>query len=109
MLAVAAGGVQPRDAYPVAFLDPLDAGADGGDKSDAFVSRDERQRWLDGPVSVSRMQVGMADAGGDHLDEHLAGRHLGYRNLLDLQGLAEGVNDSGLHRLHELLRFIVIV
>src|SRR6185436_11878905 len=92
VFAVAAGRVQPGHADTVAFLDPADPSADLGDIADAFVARDERQAGLDRPVADRGMQVGMTDAGGDDLDQHLAAR-----DFWDGDGLPEGVDDGRFH------------
>ena len=99
VLAVAAGGVEPGHADPVALLDVLDAAADGGDVADALVAGDERRVRLDRPVALGGVQVGVADARG--VDRHLdhAGARLGDRHLVDGQRLAELANDGGFHGL----------
>ena len=88
MLAVAAGGVQPGHADPVALLDRRDAGADGRDGADALVAGNEGRRGLHRPVAVGGVQVGVAHARGLDLDQDLARARLGYRHLLDRQRLA---------------------
>jgi hypothetical protein len=43
------------------------------------------------------MDVGVAQSTGFDLDDHLSWSWLGLRNLLDAQGLIEGVNDGSSH------------
>lgn len=99
VLAAAAGGVQPGDADPVAFLHSGHSAAHRGDVADAFVTGNERQRRLHRPVALGGMQVGVADAGGFDLHQYLPGA--GQRNLdfLDPQRRAVGVHDRGFHGL----------
>jgi hypothetical protein len=61
MHAVAAGGVEPGHADPVALLDVLDALADRRDIADALMPRNEG-RGLDRPVALGRVQIGVTDA-----------------------------------------------
>ena len=68
VLAMTAGGVEPRHADAIAFLDGGDAATDGDDVARALVARNERRRWLHRPVATRRVQVGMADAAS--LDLH---------------------------------------
>jgi hypothetical protein len=87
--ALAAGGVEPDDAYAIAFLDGFDVLADAGDEAYAFVAGDERGCGLDGPVAFCSVQVRVTDAAGFHLDLDLFGAGLRDGHLLDDQGLAE--------------------
>lgn len=94
---MAAGGVQPGHADAVAFLDPGNAGADLGDIPDTFMAGDERERGLDRPVAIGRMQVGMANAGSHDPHENLAGRDFRHIDFLNDQGLAEGMDNGRFH------------
>jgi len=97
-LAVPACRVQPGNADAVAFLDMLDAGADRGHVTHPFVAGDEGQGRLDRPVAIGGMQVGVADARGNHLDQHLPGRHFRHGHFLDLQRLSKLEDDGGFHQ-----------
>jgi hypothetical protein len=57
--------------------------ADCWDKTDAFVTGDEWQRRLNGPITVSCMQVGMANARRLDIDEDLTRARRGHLDLLD--------------------------
>ncbi len=67
--------------------------------TDAFVTWDERQGRLDRPISLGRMQVGVADAGGGDLHQDLAGAGHRHLDFLEAQRLAEGVYHCGFHGL----------
>ena len=102
MLARAARVVQPRDADGVAFLEAGHAGADRRDDARAFVTRNERQLRLHRPIAVRRMEIRVADAARDDLDQHLAGPRCRDRHFLDRERLAEGADHGRFHRLrHE--------
>src|SRR5690606_20145631 len=91
---------EPGHADAVAFLHMLDACADARDVADALMARNEGRVRLDRAVAFSRVQIGVADAGG--LDLHLdhAGTRRRDRRILDHQWLAELTHDSGLHGGH---------
>ena len=88
-LALTAGVVQPGDADRVSLLQPVDVRAHGGNNTDPLMTGNEGERRLGRPIAVGSMEVGMADPGGDHLDQDLAPLRRGNRNLLDGQRLAE--------------------
>jgi hypothetical protein len=62
VLAVSACRIQPRHANAISLLDALDVGADRRDVANALVPGNERQRGLDRPVAVRRVQVGVTHA-----------------------------------------------
>ena len=64
--------VEPGHADAVAFFDDRDARADGGDKSDGLMTRNERQLGLQRPVAMRGMKIGVAHAAGLGLDQDLA-------------------------------------
>jgi len=97
--AATAGGVQPRNADTVAFLDAGYAGTELGDIADAFMAGNEGRVRLDRPVAIGGVQVGMADAGRFVLDEDLARSRLRNGHLLDHQRLAEFTDDGSFHHL----------
>jgi hypothetical protein len=89
---------EPRDHDPVAHLDLLArAGAERLDDPHALVAGDQRQRGLDRPVAVRRVNVGVAQATRLDPDEHLAVTRLGLGDVLDPQRLGEVMNDGGFH------------
>ena len=83
VLATAACRMQPGDTDTVAFADALYLGTHGEDMSHSFMPRNEGQTRLDRPVSVRRMQIGMAHAAGGHLHQHPVPRHLGDGHVFD--------------------------
>ena len=72
VFATAAGRPQPGVADFVANLQVVDAFAEGDDGAVALVSGNEGWLRLDRPISVRRMEIGVADAGGLELDQRLA-------------------------------------
>ena len=96
---MAAGGIEPGHADPVAFPDMFHARAHAGDETDALVARDEGRCRLDRPVALGGVQIGVANARGvdRHLDLARAG--LGHRHLVDGQRLAEFPHHGGFHGL----------
>ena len=80
----------------VAFDDVLDAVADTDDDTGAFVAEDRRR--IAGRIGArGRVQVGVADAAGLQLHEHLTPLRLGEIDLLHLQRRAEFLQDCGPH------------
>ena len=63
---MSASAVQPSDANAVAFLQVGDPGAESCDDARSLMARDEWWSGLDGPVTVCRMQICVADSGGKH-------------------------------------------
>ena len=83
-------------------LTPRHAGADGRDDACAFVTGNERQRRLHRPVAVRCVEVRVADAARDDLDQDLAGPGCRDRHFLDRERLAERADHGRFHRLrHE--------
>ena len=78
----------------IAFLQANHVRAHGGDDSDAFMTGNKRERRLGRPIAVGGMQVGMADAARNHLDQDLALPRGGNGNFLDSQRLAESVRTT---------------
>ncbi|PAV92719.1 hypothetical protein WR25_21442 [Diploscapter pachys] len=99
MHAVAAGGVEPRHAHPVAFLDMLDALADRRDIADALMPRDEGRVGLDRPVALGGVQVGVADARRLDRDLDQAVADLGNGDFIDGERGTEFADDGCLHGL----------
>lgn len=75
LLAVAATVCDPLYSDTLAKLDWRWARVcmicDGNDGADALVSADEGGRRLEWPVCLADVEIGMAYAGADHLDEAL--------------------------------------
>ena len=71
----------------VALLQRLHAGADVDDDAGALVAEDHREQAL-GIGAGARELVGVADAGGLDLDQHLAGPRAVEVHRLDDEGLA---------------------
>jgi hypothetical protein len=98
MFAVTAGGVQPRRADAVAFLQVCHAPADGGHFAHAFVARYEGRVRFHRPVAHGGMQIGVANARGADADQDLTGADLWHRHLANVERTAEGGDNGGLHR-----------
>ena len=78
--ALAAGPAQPRDPDPVAGREALRPLPRLDHLADDLVAEDQRQLRL-GELAVDDVQVGAADAAGDHPDESLPGPGLGIGQL----------------------------
>ena len=109
MLTVAAAIGQPLDPHALTELHgrQLRVLCDGDDLADAFVSADERRRPLDGPVTPTEVEIGVADPGADHLDETLAECELGGLGDADVvlhhHGLLGSGDDGGELRLGDVV------
>lgn len=99
-LAVPARRVEPGHADPVTLLHGRHASAERGDTANALMARGERQRRLQRPVSVSRMQIGVADAAGLGFDKDLSRTRCGNVEFLEDQGFAELLDLRCLHLVH---------
>ncbi len=104
VVAGAAGVGEPRHGHTVAQRDLGHAGAGLDDDADALVAGNEGWRGLHGPVAVSRMDVGVAEARRLDLHQDLTGVQVGLHHLLHHQRLGEVVNDRGAVLAHALLR-----
>jgi hypothetical protein len=98
VVAAAAGPVQPRHPDPVAEPDLVDPLADLDDLADGLVAGDPGKGRLVRPVAVHGVQVGVADAAGPHLDQHLAVLRDRDRDVPQVEVLAEPRDDGGPHR-----------
>jgi len=67
------------------------------------VTRDERWCGLDGPVSISGVKVGVANAARDDFDQQFARTRSRHWPLFDDQRFAEFTYYGGLHRLRRAL------
>jgi hypothetical protein len=97
VLAGPAGPPEPRDRDAVADRDAGDVLADLLDDADAFVAGDERRGRLDRPFTAGGVDVGVAEAGGLDPDDDLAAAGRGLGDVLDRQGLVEGLDDGSFH------------
>src|SRR6185295_790546 len=75
----------------------FDTGAQRFDASDRLVA--DHKTTLDGVLALQDVHVGSADRGQGDLDQRLAGRGLGPRNLADLD-LSLANEDRRFHRFH---------
>src|SRR5438552_1455567 len=78
-----------------AYLSRGDVGSHRNDLADRLVAEDSGE-WS-GQMSERLMDVGVADAAGMHLHEHLIRSGLRLRNVFDLPRTANSGNDGGLH------------
>jgi len=100
VLAVAAGAAgvpQPGNADPLARLEAGHALAQGIDPPDDLVAGNDRQ-WRLRQFAVDHVQIGAADATGQHPHADLARPRLRHRQLAQLQGLANLFQQHGTHR-----------
>jgi hypothetical protein len=75
------------------------AGAELDHLTDTFVAGNERGLRLDRPVAVGGVEVGVADARGDELDEGLVVSGSGQVDVLDDDRGAELLDDSSGERI----------
>ena len=80
-LAAPSAAVGDRQDHVVAGLEPGHVRPHFLDDTGALVAEDERQRQ--GDEAPQGAEVGVADAGGVHLDQHLVGAGLGSVDRLD--------------------------
>jgi hypothetical protein len=57
--------VQPRDADTITFLQVGNAGAKRNYDASAFVPGNKRKSWFDRPITLSGMQICVADTACD--------------------------------------------
>ena len=101
---MAAGGIKPRDADAVAFLDAFDVAPDLGDGADTFMAGDEGRAWLHRPVALRRVQIGVANATCRDLDDDPGVGERRAFDLADIERLSEFPNDGCFH--HGALLFV---
>src|SRR6266540_4183649 len=97
VLAGAAGVTEPRQGDPVAGGYLGHPGTEALHDPDPLVAGDEGQVWLDRPVAVRGVDVGVAQAGGLDPDDDLTRARLGFGYVLDQQRFGEVVDDGGFH------------
>jgi hypothetical protein len=95
--AAAAAHVE-GEADMIADLDVVHARAELDDLARAFVTQHDRRRPR--PVAIDQRQIGVAEAGAAHLDQHLAlaGRIEIELDDLDRLALGEGARRAALHQ-----------
>ena len=67
-----AGGVEPWNPDAIALFDNGDSRSNGRNQADGFVAGNKRKRGLQRPISVSRVEIGVANAARLRLDNDLA-------------------------------------
>src|SRR5699024_9433232 len=82
-------------AHNIANLNVVLARSELDNLAHTLVAGHEGRRWLDRPVSLGCMEVGMADSAGVELDQGLVPAGLGQINLPDGQCGAELLDDGG--------------
>jgi hypothetical protein len=87
--------LNPGGTYTIADGSRGDVGSHSNDLADWLMAEDSGER--SGQVSERLMDVGITDAAGMHLHEHLVGAGLRLRNFSDLPRSAHSGNDSSLH------------
>src|SRR4030095_3386768 len=90
--------MQPRNSDAIALLDAADGTAERDHCSHAFVTRDEGRFWLDGPITLSGMEIRVADARRRDANEDLVLVRLRNRYFLDYEWLAELGKNKNPHR-----------
>src|SRR5699024_10981362 len=101
VLALAARGPQPRVADHLADAQVVDALAQLLDDAHALVAGHQRELGLDGPVALERVEVRVADAGGDELHQCLAASGGGFLVVAHGELVAALLDDRCLHRGHD--------
>ncbi len=104
ILAMAAGRVEPRHTHAIAILHQRHACAHLGHAANRLMPRDERQRWLQGPVTGGGMQVRMTHAAGLGLHDDLTRAHRWHSPLAQNQRLAKLFHHRCLHGGRALAR-----
>src|SRR5271156_1272082 len=64
VLAVTTRRVEPRHPDPITLLHNCHARSNGSDQTDSLMARNERKYGLHGPVTVGRMEIGVAYSAG---------------------------------------------
>ena len=97
VMAMPAGGMQPRHTNTVALLDGCHAFANFGNDADTFMAGDKGRVRLDRPVAFGGVKVGVTHARCLDLDQNFPWCDLGYRDFFNRQRLAKRPNDGGFH------------
>ena len=98
-VAAAAADDVPLAADDLADVKIVDVGADLDDLADELVADDHRHgdRLLRPGVPVVDVQVGAADAGAQHLDQHVVDADRRHRHVVEPQAGLGLLLDQGLH------------
>ena len=91
--------VQPGNAYGIAFLEILNAGAERCDNASHLVPWHERYVRLYRPIPVGRVQIRVTNAARYDLHQQFPGTGIGNRNVVNRQRPCEPVNHRSLHGL----------
>jgi hypothetical protein len=97
VLAVPTRRRQPGHPDPVALLYNGHARSYGGDQTDAFMARNERECGPHRPVAMGRVKVGVADAAGFGVDQNLAWLGRGDVPFQKRQRFSELLDNCGVH------------
>ena len=95
------GRVTGDDDHPLADREFGDARAQLGDLAGGVDAEDVREGKLGDDRAFADVMVEPVDAGGEHLNQHMAGPRLGRRDVFELEhgGIAEFADDGCFHRL----------
>ena len=96
-LTGAAGPPEPRHCHAISFAETPHSFSEALNDADTFVAGNEWRLWLDRPVTVCGVDVGVAQTGGLDLDQDFTVAGLGGGDVLDLEWLVEAGDDCGLH------------
>src|SRR5215469_7379076 len=94
-----ASTMQPCYPDPITFPEMCDTRAKRNDDASTLMSGCEGKDRLHGPVTLCRMQIGVADPTRDNLDQSLPRPRLGYRNFSHRQRLPKLLDHRCLHCL----------
>src|SRR5580693_3832391 len=97
IIAMSASAVQPGDSDAVAFLQVRNSCPESCDDSCSFVARNERHPWLDWPIAVHRMQIGVTYASRKYLYQCLPWPRRWDGNLSHHQRLAKFFDNGCFH------------
>jgi hypothetical protein len=92
-----AGGVEPRNSDAVAFFNNGNARSNSGDQAHGFVTWNERKCRLEGPISVRRVEIGVANATRLGLHHNLSNSWRGDVPLAKHKRLSEALHDCSVH------------
>src|SRR5579863_3107456 len=92
-----ARAVQPRDPDPIAFLQVFHTASYLGYKSRAFMPRCEWQSRFNWPIAIRCVHICVANATCNDLDQSLTRSRIWNWNFLNLQRLAELLDESCFH------------
>jgi len=85
------------DADTITLLHNCHARSNGSDQTDSLMARNERKCGLHGPVTVGRMEIGVAYSAGLGFHKDLACSGSGNVPFHELQRFPELFDDRGVH------------